>query len=280
MLDDRPLYGSPPPVLRPFVQSVWASGHACREPSGLPTREHVLPTGQMHLVIRLADDPLRLFANTADTSGHLLSAAVVGGARASFYIREVSRPPSAIGAQLRPGASEALFGVPASELAGRHTALEDLWGRDVARMREQLAALASPTDRLHAFEGMLAARLPLVRGIHPAVASALEQFVVSWDVRDEVKRSGFSHRTFIAMFRRAVGLSPKVYCRLIRFQRALALLSRSSESFCVDVALAAGYSDQSHFNREFREFTGVTPTEYRRLSPTAAHHLPIGRGSR
>ena len=91
MLDDRPLYGSPPPVLRPFVQSVWASGHACREPSGLPTREHVLPTGQMHLVIRLADDPLRLFANTADTSGHLLSAAVVGGARASFYCPSCQR---------------------------------------------------------------------------------------------------------------------------------------------------------------------------------------------
>jgi AraC-like DNA-binding protein len=266
---------APRPALRPFVETVWATEETNEAQSVASRREHVLPTGLMHLVFRLSDDPLRLFDSGSDTSGRIVSKAVVGGARASFYIREVSNPLCSVGAQLRPGAAEALFGVPADELAGRHTPLEDLWGPPVASMREQLAELHPLERRLDAFEAMLAARLPRARGLHPAVAHALERFVVVDDVHNVVNRSGYSHRTFIALFCRSVGLTPKRYSRVLRFQRALRQLAGPGGSSCADVAMAVGYSDQSHFNREFREFGGVTPTAYRHVSPRFPHHLPV-----
>jgi hypothetical protein len=75
----------PAPHLRPFVKLLWASA-----PDGKPTerpdaREHVLPTGGMHLVFRLSGPPLKLFGDAGDTRGQTFGYAIIGGARAAFY---------------------------------------------------------------------------------------------------------------------------------------------------------------------------------------------------
>ena len=264
----------PRPALRPFIQSLWAIDETGGVRPASSRREHVVATGAMHLVFRLSDEALRLFDDDSDLDGHRVSTAVVGGARSRFYVRDVSKPLCSVGAQLRPGAAQVLFGVHAGELAERHTALEDLWGVRVGSMRDHLAAAVSLEQRLDTLEQLLAERLPPVRGLHPAVAQALQQLSAATDVHHVVARSGYSHRRFIELFVHAVGLTPKVYSRLRRFQRALRQVS-SVESFA-EVATAAGYSDQSHFNREFRECVGVTPTQYRDVGPRFTHHVPVG----
>ncbi len=268
----------PRSALRPFVEAVWGTDESGDARPPAPCREHVIPTGGMHLVFRLSDDPLRLFNDPSDREGHVVSTAVVGGARARFYIRDVSKPLCSIGAQLRPGAAQVLFGVDATELAERHTALADLWGGRVGSMHDRLREAGSVEERLDVFERLLAARLPAVRGLHPAVAQALQQLATTTHVRHVVSQSGYSHRRFIALFSRAVGLTPKVYSRVRRFERALRRVRPFGPGAWTDIALAAGYSDQSHFNREFREIVGVTPTEYRDRSPRFAHHVPVSRG--
>jgi len=110
---------------------VWVSDGA--NASATATRELVLPTGAMHLVVRVSDHLLRIFDDLDDRLGNVVSTAVVGGARTAPYIRDISEPTRSVGAQLRPGASELLLGVPAGELSGSHTAVDDLWrtGRTV-----------------------------------------------------------------------------------------------------------------------------------------------------
>ena len=265
----------PPQALRPFVKSLWVSDQTSIERPAGSDREHVLPTGQMHLVFRLSDQPLRIFDDAQDTTGRILKNAVVGGARSTFYARDISKPSSSAGAQLLPGASELLFGVPAHELAERHTLLDDLWGQSANSAREQLLEAVSLEQKMEVLISLLAARLPAVRGLHPAVAQALEQFWTTNDVRKVVVASGYSHRQFIALFRRAVGLTPKLYCRVVRFQKALEHAAADPTASCVDLAIDAGYSDQPHFTREFREFAGVTPEQYRKISPTSPNHLPV-----
>ncbi len=239
-------------------------------------REHVLPTGGMHLVFRLSEEPLRLFRDETDSVGQTMSHAMVGGARSTYYERDISQASASVGVLLQPGASELLFGVPAEELAGRHTLLEDLWGRAAMfSLRERLQEAPSAAQRAAILESALAHRLPAVRALHPAVAQALTQFYSSSDVREVVRASGYSHRRFLSLFRGTVGLSPKVYCRVQRFQQALVMLRKTPALSWVDLALAMGYSDQSHFSREFREFTGVTPEQYRLTAPAAPNHLPV-----
>ena len=265
--------------LRPFVRVVWALDENDQR-SVDASRERVLPTAMMHLVIRLSNHPLRVFDDDTDPIGHSIGQAVVGGARSAPYVRDVSEPVSSVGVQLLPGASELLFGVPADELAGRHTALDEFWGRSVTETRARLCESSSSERRLDILESILAARISRVRGLHPAVAHSLDRFTTTADVRAVVKETGYSHRRFIAVFCRAVGLTPKLYCQVLRFQRVLERIVATPSASWVKLALAAGYSDQPHFNRQFREFTGITPGEYRLLSPPQPNHVPITRSPR
>jgi AraC-like DNA-binding protein len=265
----------PGPALRPFVATLWAT----RAPQGaqLATtiRERVLPTGAVHVAFRLSDEPLRVHEDVADASGSALAPAVVGGARSRFYLRSGPDAVGSVGAQLRPGAAECLVGSPAGELAGRHVSLVDLWGGAAARMRTRLLEASSPERQLDLLESVLTARLARVRALHPAVAEALARFRTTPDVRAAVRATGYSHRRVVELFRAAVGLSPKRYCRIQRFQRALDRFAAAPSAAWADVAAASGYSDQSHLHREFREFAGVTPGEYRRLAPRFPNHVPV-----
>lgn len=266
---------SPRPDLVPFVKFLWVSDQATEQRSVEAQREHVLPTGMMHLVVRISDQPLRLYDGAEDASGHGLGFAVVGGARSTYYVRDISKPSCSVGALLRPGAAEVLLGLPADEIAGHHVRLEDVWGSRANFARERLLEARLPERQLAMLETLLASRLRSPRGLHPAVAQALERFKTVHGVQDAVARSGYSHRQFITRFRRAVGLTPKLYCRVLRFQKVLSHVTTNRLTSWADLALAAGYSDQPHFNREFGEFTGVTPGEYRRILPALTHHLPV-----
>jgi hypothetical protein len=139
---------APRPILQPFVETLWAVEATSASPSAPARREHVLPTGQMHLAFRLSGDPLRLFVGANDTTGYLVGDAVVGGARVSHYIRLV-QPGCSVGAQLHPGAAETLFGVPADEIAGRHTPLPGFLGPrgGLDARAADGAADASPANR-------------------------------------------------------------------------------------------------------------------------------------
>jgi AraC-like DNA-binding protein len=273
------------PALRRFVRAVWLIDETARPMTRDAVREHVLPSGEMHLVFRLSDEPLRLFEGL-QASERTLGHAIVGGACSSYYMKDVSTPTHSVGIQLWPGACRALFGASAAELAEQHVRLDDLWGASARTARDRLLEARVPERQMEALESILAARLPEVRCLHPAVAQALERFTATSTVREVVEESGYSHRAFVALFREAVGLTPKRYSRVLRFQKVLERLGTEPGISWVMLAFDAGYSDQPHFIREFREFAGVSPGEYRRRYPwagmTSMHHVPVllqARGS-
>ncbi|MEX0923000.1 MAG: helix-turn-helix domain-containing protein [Rhodovibrionaceae bacterium] len=264
----------PKAVLRPFVQTLWASDGA--DGAVQAARELVLPTGALHLVLRLEELPLRVFSGLADTSGTRIGCAVVGGARAAPYLRDVARPVASVGALLRPGVSGLLLAAPAAAFSQQHTELAAVWGESpVAELRERLAATGSLADRLDLLEAVLAARLPEPGGVDPRIALALRCLEAAQPVRAAVAASGYSQRHFTQLFTSAVGLNPKTYSRLRRFGRTLDALSARPESAWSALALDHGYADQAHFTREFRAFAGMTPGAYRRAAPANARHVPV-----
>lgn len=270
-------------ALQPWVARIWA----CARPDAPPAhaREHSLPSGAMHLTVRLDGPPLRIYADAADRQGRGYSAATVGGVRAGYCIKDTARPAASVGAVLRPGAALALFGVSAAELEGRYVDLDELCGAGAAsELYERLAADADPLRRRQLFEDFLSARLRPVRGLDPQIARAVRQLegVAAPLAAEEdgrvaalVRASGRSHRRFIAGFRDVAGLSPKRYARVLRFKRLLQALAATPRPDWAQLALEAGYFDQSHLIRDFREFAGVSPRAYLAAAAASPHHLPI-----
>ncbi len=210
-------------------------------------------------------------------AGYFPGDAVVGGARVGYYAKEAGAPGWSVGAQLEPGAAGALLGTSAQDLAERHTPLADVCGPSpVAPLLEQLQSQCDPASCLQVLERWLLARTTTtVRGLHPALAAALASLRSGAPVQEAVHTSGLSHRHLIAQFREATGLEPKQHSRVLRLQLALAGLATLGQQ-AAGIAADAGFADQAHFTREFRDLTGVTPTDWLRAAPAQRNHVRVG----
>jgi len=233
-------------------------------------RERMLPAVSAHLVIRLGEKPMRLFAGNADEVGEFISHSVIGGVRDAAYLKDSSDSAPTVGVVFRPGAAGAFLGAPTDSFAGCHTPLDAFWGGAVESLRSELAEATTLERRIEILEHALLKRLPRIRGVDPAIVQAA-LLLERRSVGRVAAALDWSHRHFIARFSQAVGLSPKRYARLVRFGRVLLRLERQPETGLAEIAQDAGYADQSHFNRDFRTFSGISPGEYRRAGGTGRH---------
>ena len=94
-------------------------------------------------------------------------------------------------------------------------------------------------------------------------------------VRELAHEAGLSRRRFAQLFREQIGLTPKLYCRLQRFQNALKQIASGPSVDWAQLALAAGYCDQAHLAHEFRDFSGLSPSAYLAGCHRSASHASI-----
>jgi AraC-like DNA-binding protein len=95
-------------------------------------------------------------------------------------------------------------------------------------------------------------------------------------IADVVGETGISHKHFIDEFRRHVGLTPKLFCRIQRFRQVLSEISHRRTVDWADVASSCGYFDQAHFVHDFQAFAGLNPTVYLRNQPGEPRFVPVG----
>lgn len=244
--------------LAQFVDFLWLSeGYA-------PTHgaERVLPTGRMGLVL--------------DVGGAAAAPGFAVGARTSSFVLNTSKPLSLIGAGFKAGGGYAFFGLPAGELQELSVPLDAVWGSAAQSLQAQLLETRCPDRRFSLLERHLVAQLSLSAPRSALVQSALRAFESPQrgaSVREVVDRTGVSARRFIAQFRQQVGLAPKAYCRIHRFRQVLRRISGATEVDWTETALSCGYYDQAHFNHEFREFAGVSPSAYLAYRTGSPNHL-------
>jgi AraC-like DNA-binding protein len=161
------------------------------------------------------------------------------------------------------GAAEAVLGVPASEVAGRIVALDELWGEAATRpLFDRLTNARNSIDAAAIVESAIAERLARVddaRRTKPSLALKAAEKLVDTHVNTVAVDLGLSVRHLRRIFRDAFGLSPKAYAKLARFHRALDAARDDNCASWASIAAASGYYDQAHLIDEFRAIAGVTP---------------------
>ncbi len=164
--------------------------------------------------------------------------------------------------RLSPVIARAVLGVSPAELDGAVAGLDDVWGREAARIRERLGEVTSWQERFALTDSLLARRCREAERspVDPEVAWAWERIVGGRGaVRVErlAAELGWSRKRLWSRFRAQLGLRPKHAVRLVRFDHAAHRLVAGESA--AGVAADAGYADQSHLHRDVMAFTGVTP---------------------
>ena len=227
--------------------------------------ERILPMGTVELVIRL-ESP-----RTSESG--------IAGPRSMPLIIERHETNQLLGVHFKPGGAFPFLGFPFGELHNAWITLADLWGEKQARRLLCLLHDAPTIDlKFQLLERWLTwvAEQPLQH--HAAVQFALGEFdkepglQSSAIVADKVN---LSQRRFIDLFRNEVGMTPKLFCRVQRFRDIVEAIQPKETVDWVDLALSFGYTDQSHFIHDFREFSGLRPSEYLALRTDHVGHVRV-----
>jgi AraC-like DNA-binding protein len=163
-----------------------------------------------------------------------------------------------------------------SDIANRCVNLGDLLGDAAAdRLAASLQDAADWPARFDLVDRFLLERVRRGRPMSPDIAWALKSLQASHGARSIGALSrdlSCSRKTLIQRFHAQIGLSPKAVASILRFGYAVERIKAADEESWADLAIACGYYDQAHFNRDFRRYSGRTPREFQ------AALLPHGGG--
>lgn len=231
---------------------------------GLPGIHRGLPSRHLTFIISIAD-PVETIRMPDPRQPPAKFQAFVAGLHATPALIRQAEIESGISISLTPLGSRALLGVPAGELAGAVVSLEELFGPIGSVIADDLAGLPGWRERFALLDRLLLDRLRDVAGPSGAVGHAWKHLVASQGavtVSQLAEEVGYSRRHLNDLFLKELGLAPKAAARVLRFERSRRLIEASNGQGLAHIAPAAGYYDQAHMTREWREIAGCPPTTW------------------
>lgn len=241
--------------LRPYAQLVW-----CLEldgPGDFGPPERIAPDGIVEMVFHYGDPMAMRYSG--ETFAAQPRSSIVSQTRRFVEIQPTGTT-GLVSVRMRPWGAHQFLGVPVSEIADRQVAARDVWGPEALELEERLFEAVATEARIALVEGFLLWQLrrhqkesvePVVRAVWARQGKAR--------VGELCHALGLTERGLQRVFSRALGVSPKGFARLVRFQHACAQLRRGSWSSLTEVSLDCGYYDQAHFIGDFKALSGMTP---------------------
>lgn len=241
--------------------------------------DRFMPNGDTEILIDFHDTPQFIYDNTTLKEIQACNHVWTSGVRT-----EPITIPSGNGAVMmvisfKKGMAAPFFPFPMEEISDCVVDAGLVWGIEFGELRERLLATSDIDLRFRMVEDFLLAKFAGQLDMNPCVAFAVTEMMRRPDALNIGRMNekiGYSKKHFAEMFRKHVGVTPKSYLKIMRFQKAVRTIDAATEIGWGEIALECGFYDQSHFIHDFKHFSGFTPEEYSQIHTNYQNYIPVG----
>ena len=247
-------------LLADYIQCYWTITSNSQIHS--PVFNRILPDGCIDIIFNLGDPFYRV---SHDLSVNYLPQNFVVGAMRQPLVVGLTGQVEVIGVRFKPGGAYPFFRFPLNEMTDHLVALDDLRHQIVNEMEFHIAEKATITRKIAYLEYLLARHIQAAPHKDGIIGKAISNIC---DSKGQVtinslgKLLGISSRHLERKFIENVGLSPKMFCRVIRVRNAISIMRSQSKPDWSEITYSAGFYDQAHFIREFKAISGLNPGAY------------------
>lgn len=257
----------PSEILSKFIRYYWTL--EILNPKN-PEPYRVIPLGCVELMFFFKKPYVKISSDGNTSESY--SRTVIRGQQSSFVDLRATGDIGIFSVIFRPHGAMMFFSLPLNKLTDQSIALSDIAGKEASTLSEQIENSESNIERVHYIERFLLKKLlekeyydfkRINSVIHKIISSKGEITV------DEMSYEAcLSNKQLERKFSKYVGMSPKQYLKIVRFQKVLKTKELNPDLSLTSLAYDCGYYDQAHFIKDFKLIAGMTPKSFFSLGDT------------
>jgi AraC-like DNA-binding protein len=239
--------------------------------------EKFLPDGSTDLLIDLTETPKKLFHNEEGTSYSTFNKSWLSGMKTDYILIDASVSNMA-GVHFKPGGCYPFIDFSMAELNNLTVEADTVWGNEIHSIREAILYEPCIEKKFSILENYFLRKGKNKMENHALVHYSVSQLVQSpqmWTIKKLSDKTGVTQKHLISLFKKYVGLSPKMFSRINKFQKVIQLAEQQQKIDWTSLAYECGYYDQAHFIKEFRAFSGINPVSYLEKRGPFRNYLPV-----
>ena len=245
-------------------------------------KERFFPDGNTEIIFDLTENIQYIYDNESLREIQACRYAWVSGVRTRSITIPSGNGSRMLVVAFKKGKAHPFYPLPMSEIADQVLSADLIFGRKILELREQLLAAASIQQMFRLVENFL------LRLAHETIATEINMNCIEYALVQIVQQPtiisfqhlpdqiGYSQKHFINLFKKQVGVAPKQYLKIMRFQKAIMEIENHDSIQWSKIAREGGFYDQAHFINEFKSFSGFTPNEYMKRRSDSINYIPVG----
>lgn len=241
--------------------------------------DRFLPDGNVNIVIDLTDYPKFIYDNHTLKEIQSCKNVWFSGIRNNFITIPSGRDNEMFIINFLKGRAYPFVEMPMHELTDYVVDGELVMTREILNLRERLLAAVSVGNKFQYAEQYLMKIFGPKLMVNPFIEYSVNHLLNSptgMTLEQLALKVGFSQKHFIKIFKEHVGLTPKGFLKVMRFQKAIQEIELSREVNWNTIAYESGYYDQAHFSNDFKAFSGFTPQQYLNTRSDFTNYVALG----
>ena len=245
------------------------------------TVDRLLPNGDAEILIDFHDTPQFIYDNDSLKEIQACHHVWAAGVRSEPITIPAGTNAAMMVISFKKGMAYPFYPFPMNEMSDHVLDADLIWGDEFGVLRERMLETPDISMRFGMIENFLLEKFQSRLILNPCVAFAVGEMIRNPDRLNMARmndRIGYSQKHFISMFKKQVGLTPKAYLKIMRFQKAINCIENAPPQSVDWTAISheCGFFDQSHFINDFKVFSGFTPEEYTQNKSNYLNYVPVG----